>query len=240
MADWAKMRDLWKNERDKHVKKGAVSGVSIGDAIDAVNKARSKGYTSINNALDGLEKDVGKYKAKLAKTAPDLIKWMDKTLAGAVKETRSEVALDLDSLKWMIDNMLAGSLLNILTILPDDGKIRNVLKVMNSKDNPVDWKDAVKAVNMFYVIENYGVLLAQRAKTMKETKWAARLSGHDADYQALIDFADIVLDDVKHTVQWSKATSLEEWANKLKEMKGKQTALDHLPLAQKAMKHLMA
>ncbi len=201
MTDWSRMRVSWKSERDKHVKKGAVSGVSIGDAIEAVVKGQSKGYQSLLNAVADLEKAITKYKAKMEKTAPDLTKWMDKTLGAAAKETKTAVALDLDSLKWTIDNLLAGSLVNILTILPDDGKLVNVNRLMSDRKNPMSWAEAVKATNTFYVIETYGALLAKRAMTLKTMKWHERLPGHDADYQELTDFADIVIDDVKEVAK---------------------------------------
>lgn len=237
MAEWSKMRAIWTAERDKHVKKGAVSGVSIGDAIEAVVKARSKGYSTLNTALDGLDKAVAKYKAKIAKEKPDLGKWMDKNLGGAVKETRSAVALDLDSMKWIETNMLTGSLLNIMAILPDEGLFSKAM-ALTQGPKAISWEAAVKAVGMFDIVEKYGLLLAKRAKTMKDTKWAAQLEGYDGAYKALIEFADIVVDDVKVTILWSQSKSSDEWGQNFKKMKSKQTAVDHMPLANRAMKQL--
>lgn len=240
MADWSKMRATWKSERDKHVKKGAVSGVSIGDAIEAVLKGQSKGYQSMLNAVADLEKAIVKYKAKIEKTTPALTKWMDKHLGDAVKETKTAISLDLDSLKWTVDNLLAASDINILVILPDDGLLVNIDRLMTNKTNPMTWAQAVKTVQMFAAIENCGALLAKRATTLKAMKWHAKLPGHDADYKTLTEFADTAIDDVKKVIMWSKSADIGEWAQHLKVMKSKSTALDMLSYAQRAMKHLMA
>ena len=239
MTDWAGLRKKWTDARDKAgVKKGSVSGVSLGDAIDKVAKA--KGYTSLTNALGALKDDIAKYKGKIQKANPDLCKWIDKNIGDEVKDLNTKALLDIDSLRWMVNNMMAPSDLNIMTILPDEGKIQNAVRLMKDKDKPLTFAEAVKQVNMFYVVEKYGALLVKRAKTMKETPWHAKMTGHDSDYAALIDFANIVLDDVKEVLIWSKATDLGEWGDGMKKLKTKQTAVDHLPSAQKAMKNLLA
>lgn len=239
MTDWAGLRKKWADARDKAgVKKGSVSGVSLGDAIEKVGKA--KGYTSTMNALDALKNDMTKYKGKIQKTHPDLCKWIDKQVGDEVKDMAAKVQLDIDSLRWMVVNMMAASDLNIMTILPDEGIIQNALKLMNDKANPLDFADAIKAVNMFYVVQTYGLLMVKRAATMKGTKWQAMLSGHDADYSELAAFADVVTDDVKQVLIWSKTTSLEEWAQQMKKMRTKRTSVDMLPNAQKAVKSLLA
>ncbi len=239
MADWSGLRKKWADARDKAgVKKGSVSGVSLGDAIDKVAKA--KGYTSLTNALNALKDDVAKYKGKIQKTHPDLCKWIDKNIGDEIKDLNSKALLDIDSLHWMVNNLMAPSDLNILTILPDDGKIQNAMALMKSKDKPLTFAEAIKAMDMFHVVEKYSVLLVKRAKTMKETAWHAKLTGHDGDYAALVNFANIVLDDVKEVLIWSKATSLAEWGEGMKKLKSKQTAINELPLAQKATKNLLA
>ncbi|MEO8243969.1 MAG: hypothetical protein ABI832_16825 [bacterium] len=241
MTDWSGLRKKWSDTRDKAgVKKGSVSGVSLGDAIDKVGKAQTKGYNSMVKALEALKDDAAKYKSKVLKTHPDLGKWIDRNIADEVKDLHGKVLLDMNSLKWMIDNMMAGSDLNIMVILPDEGMIQNAMRLMADKTKPMSFAEAVKAVNMFYVVETYGALLAKRAMTMKSTKWQAKLTGHDAEYAALVDFADIVIDDVKEVALWSKAKSLGEWGDAMKKLKNKQTAVDHLPRANKAVKGLLA
>ena len=93
---------------------------------------------------------------------------------------------------------------------------------------------------MFHVVETYGPLMVKRVKTMKETKWHAKLSGHDADYAELIEFANVVQDDVKDVLIWSTVTSMGDWADMMKKMKGRETSVDALPRAQKAMKRLLS
>gem|GEM_PF-4606585 len=51
MDAWKDKRKAWTTIRDKHkIKKGAVSGVSLGDAIDKVYAAVCKGYRPLLRA----------------------------------------------------------------------------------------------------------------------------------------------------------------------------------------------
>lgn len=239
MADWSSLRKKWTEARDKAgVKKGQVSGVSMGDAIDAV--AKPKGYTSQSNALKSLLADTAKYRSKLQKTHPDLCKWIEKNIEAEAKDLANRVKLDIDSLRWIVMNMMAPSDLNIMTILPDSGLIQNVNRLMQDAKNPKTFAEAVKAVNMFHVVETYGPLMVKRVKTMKEIKWQAKLSGHDADYAELIAFADVVLDDIRDVLLWSTVTTMAEWGEMMKKLQTRDTSVNALPRAQKAMKHLLA
>lgn len=238
MTDFAKLHSAWKTERDKHVKKGAVSGVSIGDAIDDVTKAMGKGYTATLTAIAALEKAVAKYTAKLGKDQPKLVKWMEANILAEAKDLKAKVSLDVDSLKWVTNNLLAGSDINILTILPDEGMLSNANAVME-KDK-VTFAAALKKVGMFEGVEAGGAMLAKRAMTLKNMKWNAPLTKHAAHYATLGEFADTALDDVKKVIIWSKSDTIGAFADMMKVMRQKKTAVEMLAPAQKAMKALLA
>jgi hypothetical protein len=238
MTDWVALRRKWADARDKAgVKKGAVSGISMGDAIEKIGKA--KGYVSQTAYLNALKDDITKYKSKIQKSNPELCKWIDKNLADEVKDYSARVAMDIESLKWMVKNLMAPSDANILTILPDEGMLQNAVTLMRRKDDPLSFADAIKQVRMFAGVEKDGAVIKMRAKTMKEMSWLAKLSGHDADYAELKTFADIVASDVKEVRLWSKTDNLSDWADCLKRMKMKQTSVEALPHAQKAVKALL-
>lgn len=239
MTDWTALRKKWADARDKAgVKKGSVSGVSLGDAIEKVGKG--KGYTSTLNALNALKADLAKYKGKIQKTHPDLSKWIDKTIADEAQDMANKVQLDIDSLRWIVLNMMAPSDVNIMTILPDTGLIQNVSRLMTQKDNPLGFAEAVQATGMFSTVPSVGPLMAKRIATMKAIKWQARLAGHDANYTELQDFANLVAQDLKDVLIWSKTTSLEAWGDCQQGMRTRRTSVDGLPYAQKAMKALLA
>ena len=152
----------------------------------------------------------------------------------------SNVQLDIDSLKWIVGNMMAPSDINIMTILPDTGLIQNASALMTRKDNPLSFADAIKQMQMFSVVQSVGPLMAKRIATMKAVKWHAKLAGHDADYAELDRFANTVAGDLKLVLVWSKSTSLAEWGDCLKEFRSRDTSVNALPHAQKAVKSLLS
>src|SRR5262245_12541723 len=69
MEQWKGMRATWTTARNSHkVGQGAVKGVNLGEAIDAIAKATPKGLLAVNAAAEALLKSIEKYKASIKKT----------------------------------------------------------------------------------------------------------------------------------------------------------------------------
>lgn len=239
MTDWSGLRKKWTEARDKAgVKKGSVSGVSLGDAIDKVAKAQAKGYTSLAKAAKDMEEAADKYKAKIAKANPATAKWIADHISKEASALSKGVALDIGNLKWIIANLVNSGEVSGEWIFPDEGKLQNVMALMKT-DPALTFAEATKRLNMFYAVEKFGPLVAKRAIDMKALTWHAKLPGHDADYTDLGEFADAVLSDVKLVLQWSKAASLDEFGTFGRTLRSKRTVRDLRLYAQKSIKALL-
>ena len=92
---------------------------------------------------------VTKYRNKTVKDHPDRAKWMTKHLTAAVSDFRALAQQDLNNLNWAIDNPMAGISANILTILPEDGMMSNVLALAIDRQAPISVPEAVLKRQMF-------------------------------------------------------------------------------------------
>ena len=78
VEDWNGLRKKWVKARDAakpKVSMGAVKGVSVGDAIDAVYKAAHKDYGTAQAAVRKLLSDLATYKTAIKPKNPNLVTW---------------------------------------------------------------------------------------------------------------------------------------------------------------------
>lgn len=143
LEDWKKYRSaVWTKARDtEKVPKGAVSGVSMGDSIDAVAKAIPKGLSAIREALSKLESQTKKYKAGIGKKHPKLVKWIEgnleveiTTLDAACKATIQILKKAPKDLEQILDKYKA--------TIPDIERFMAANE--KAKKNKTDWLSAVK------------------------------------------------------------------------------------------------
>ena len=262
MTDWTKMRKTWTDARDKaKVKKGAVSGVSIGDAIEAVVKAEAKGYNAVFKATEALAVAFGKYKAKLAKSNPDLIKVIDNTFLKEIKEYQGQVRADIGNVTWIRDMAMGDTIMSPYGLNPDSGNLKQVDALIEaSKPKPkkakageqeqdedeeqedpsvLTWKQAADQSKLFTVTNASLPRVGKRALDMSKLVWNAKLTGHDADYAAFKDWAGAAIEDVKYCAKWSKVDTHMEFLNMLRAWGERETAYSYDAKAQKAIATLL-
>jgi hypothetical protein len=240
MADWSKMRKKWTDNRDAHgVKKGAVSGVSVGDAIDKVMKTESKGYNPLYAACTALDSALTKYKAKIAKTHPDFVKWIDKNIQDDLDDLAADVFRDIhENLKWVTDDIAREQVYSIQALIPDCTMLPNVEKLLTAKP-PKTWDEAVAEVSMFTKTFKAAPEVATRATKLKTLKWYHVLPGHDGDYKMLTGFADILLADVKYCLLWSKVTNRSGFQQFQRDMNQRDNAITMSAKLAAAIKSLL-
>ena len=233
------MRKTWSDARDKHgLKKGAVSGVSVGDAIDKLDKAQAKGYASTLSAAATLEGVLDKYRGKIAKTNPDFAGWMDKNIKKDLKALMDGVKLDIASVNWINVNVLRETVVTVGNMFPDSGMLVNARKLM-ADTPPKTFPEARKILDIFIAVEKIAALVAKRATTMKTMKWQHPLPGHAAHYAVFGKYADAVVDDVKFVIQWSKAPDMDTHLDFMGKARSRVTYLDFHSEAQSAVKSLL-
>jgi hypothetical protein len=236
VTDWTKMRKTWTDARDKaKVKKGAVSGVSIGDAIDAVVKAEAKGYNAAHKASEALAAALGKYKTKLAKTNPDLVKWIDATLLKQIKDYQGQVALDLGHISWIKQYPLGDTIMSSYGLNPDSAGYRSTEDILEAANKPkakkaeeeedeaeaeeaqaMTWAQAAEQAKLFHVTNASLPRVGKRALDMSKLVWNAKLPGHDDDYAAIKKWAEALIEDVKYCAKWAKVDNGREFLMMLK------------------------
>src|SRR5262249_57585332 len=93
-------RAKWTAARDQaKVAKGAVSGVSLGDAIDLIVKATPTGLTAVRAAIVKLLAKTKTYKAGIKKKSPDLVTWIEANLEKPARKLDVACAETIDVLK---------------------------------------------------------------------------------------------------------------------------------------------
>jgi hypothetical protein len=144
LEDWKKLRQQWVKARDSakpKVEKGAVKGVSVGDAIDNVTKASLKGHLPLAKAIQDLQKDLDKYKAGIKSKNKDLVDWLEKNVEKPADDLMSDLSDDVANLEVIKREM---QLFKSRTDLhfPDGEEFHKV--GMKAKKDGVTWQVASK------------------------------------------------------------------------------------------------
>ena len=238
MTDFSKMRKVWQNARDKAgIKKGVVSGLSVGDAIDKVAKAQTQGYASLFKAAQELDKSLSKYKSKVAKSNPGFVKWIDKEIGKDTANLLKAVKVDMADVKWILNYILKDGFIVGGGLWPDEGNFSNCMQ-LTKDENPKTWAEAMEVTGMFVPLSKIGPIILKRANNVKGMKWPAKLTGLNAHYAAFDEMANLMTSDVKLAEKWSNVQSPEDWLKYQKAVKSRKTLADSLPDARKAIKSL--
>lgn len=134
--NWSKTREEWRKARDSHgIKKGAVSGVSIGDAIEKVAKAEAKGYATLLSAAEALKAALEKYQVglKKAKNVKVFSDWIDKNILKDTNKLIADAKADLATALAVLDKVRKSPALN--SILPAMTLVTDVDELMKKDPN---------------------------------------------------------------------------------------------------------
>jgi hypothetical protein len=233
---WGKKRDEWRKARDGHkIKKGAVSGVSIGDAIDKVTKAEEKGYASVIEAATALKKALDKYQTGLKKAAPtkDFSVWIDTNIMKDVDTLIANAKADLKAVTDLKD--LASKSPDLKGLLPDLAIVQSADALMK-KDTTLSWPDATAKLNDAVLVMNIAKHLAPVAKAFKGITFRHELDG--SHKKTLNDFGKQLEEDIVFAVTWVRSKTRENFIDTLGPAKSRTWAHQDLPDVTKAFKVL--
>jgi hypothetical protein len=233
MDAWKNKRKEWTTARDKHgVKKGAVSGVSIGDALDKVYASSAKGYKPLLAAIAALRKDLAKYIDKSGKASPSFVTWIKGNLIKDLDRLEQDAQADLATLTKMYPYLLEFHQVYVPG-MPDSSGIPAVLKAME-KDK-LSWQEAARKMGFFQAIPKIIPKWVEVSKYYASLSFKLRLPGKDASYK-FFDGRDkmhargaVFLSDA------SKTKDFNEYAQFMKAMPGEVGVVDSSALGFKAL-----
>lgn len=223
---WSKTREDWRKARDSHgIKKGAVSGVSIGDAIDKVAKAEQKGYAALLTAAEGLKTALEKYQAglKKAKTGAAFSDWIDKNILRDTKALIADAQAD-KSAAIALQNK-ARNTVELGAIFPD----LKILKRVEAKlktDPTLSWSAAAAGTGEYKLAVNCCKDVATTAKAFRQITFRHALAN---DHAARLNaFGKQLEADIKEALNWIGAKSADDFLAAHQNARGRSWAADGL------------
>jgi hypothetical protein len=224
---WGKKRDEWRKARDNHgVKKGAVSGVSIGDAIEKVVKAEGKGYAALLSAAETLKIALEKYQAglKKAKTGKEFSDWIDKNI---LKETDALIAdAKADLATALALEAKARDTVTLHSIFPDL-KLVNKAEAQMKADPSLTWPAAAAKTQEYALAVNCCKDVATTAKAFRQVTFRHSLTNDHA--ARLTAFGKALETDIKHALAWITSKTKEEFFTAHQEARGRDWAFTQQP-----------
>jgi hypothetical protein len=207
--DWSKARDEWRKARDNHgIKKGAVSGVSIGDTIEKVVKAEGKGYAALLSAAEALKTALEKYQAglKKAKTGKDFSDWIDKNI---LKDTDALITVAKADLATALAlHAKARDTVTLHSIFPDLMMVSRADALMKT-DPSLTWPAAAAKTHEYALAVACCKDVATTAKAFRKVTFRHPLT---TDHAArLTTFGKDLESDVKQALAWITSKSREEF-----------------------------
>jgi len=185
MESWKDKRKEWVDVRDNKfkVKKGAVSGVSVGDSIDKIYASSKKGYQPLLKAIATLRKDLKKYSSKSGKSAAGLVDWIDKTFVPELdtleQHTQADVALVAKLRKDIVEFHQVA-----VPGTPEMTTYNKVTKEL-ARDPKLTWPAVAKQFGLYARTERSTPKWDEMITMLSGLKFQISLPGHKADYAYL-------------------------------------------------------
>lgn len=205
IEDWNGLRKKWVKARDAakpKVPMGAVKGISVGDAIDAVYKAARKDYATAHAAVKKLLSDLATYKTAIKPKNPNLVTWIDANIEGPAKKLLTGLESDVKTLQQVkkfygkfnerSEAYFPSDLKQLATQVEVEGKSLKAIK-------PEAYKSLVEATKFYSSIgkllgttaTGLKVSLPRKSDTRKELKECAASIAHNANIAtALVQASD--------------------------------------------------
>lgn len=215
MEKWKNMRDAWTTARDQaKIKKGAVSGVSMGDAIDKVKLAGAKGYNPLLKATAALRKDVAKYISKVDKTAPAAVTWLKGTLLKQLDDLETRANADIATLA-KVGPVLTPFHQRYVPGIPSTDDVKRTFEYMQ-KTPGMTWPTAANDMKLYAKIPLVVPKWEEIAKFMAGLKFQVALPGKPAAYAYFGERAKIYLAGSKVIAKYLTCKSYAEHLELLK------------------------
>jgi hypothetical protein len=207
--NWGKTREDWRKARDSHgIKKGAVSGVSIGDAIEKVVKAEGKGYAVLLSAAEALKTALEKYQTglKKAKNGKDFSDWIDKNILKDTNALIAEAKADLATARALLKQ--TRNTVTLDAIFPDLNMAAKAEEKMKH-DPSLTWAAAAAMTDQYKLAVACCKDVATTAKSFKTITFLHPLTNDHA--ANLISFGKDLETDVKEALGWITCKSREDF-----------------------------
>jgi hypothetical protein len=188
---WKKKRDEWTTARAKTpVKKGAVSGVNLGESIDKVYAASKKGYLPLLAAIAGLEKSVATYRTKGGKAVAPVSGWLG-SLSKDLAALKAAAEADALLLK-LLGPQLTKFHRTCYPGVPDTGMVPATKKLMDEdKTGKLTWLGAAKQTKLYdrlpYFLRDWSTVITN---LRTKVHFQVELPGKKADYDLLTGRAE--------------------------------------------------
>jgi len=235
--NWTKKRNDWRKARDDNgIKKGAVAGVSIGDAIGKMAKAEEKGYPTLLAAANSLKGNLVKYQSGLKKVkgSKDFSGWIAKNFMKDVDGLIADISADLKSVKGLHNT--ARNSVDLRALIPELSMVQEANNLMKSKPN-LSWFDAIKKLNQYSIVANAAKEFSITAKAYRNVKFKYPLK---TDYQKFfVDFGKQLQSDIAFSVKWVTSKSQDDFINSHKSAKAREWAHNKNGDLAKAFQFLM-
>jgi hypothetical protein len=190
MDAWKGKRKEWTTARDAaHVKKGAVTSVSIGDRLDKVYAASGKGYQPLLAALAALEKDLNTYQAKGGKSVAGAKGYLT-ALTADLHALQGAVKKDMGTLKELAAKRRA---LHEAAVPPQPSMQlfeRTETAIQQEKhksQKTLTWLGAAKVSGLYNSLPRAAKLWGEFIKYLGGVNFAVTLPNKKAEYDALAD-----------------------------------------------------
>lgn len=210
LKDWKNLRKEWAKVRDKAtpaVKKGAVRGVSIGDAIDGVAKGSEKSYMALYTAVRDLRKDIKSYKDGMKAKHKDLIAWLEKNVDKPAEQIETGCQNDV-SLLVSIGKAMEDFYKRKAFNFPDGTEFHRA--GMQAKEENKPWQ--IAAADLFNRLKSSLALWKKLSAEIQQTAKSLKLDLPGMTYRAdILKMAKAVENEADLVLQLCKTKSLEEF-----------------------------
>jgi hypothetical protein len=231
LENWKNLRKEWVKARDKAkpaVTKGAVKGVSIGDAIDGVAKASEKSYLALDKEVKSLRKGIKTYKDGMKAKHKDLIAWLEKNVEKPAEEIAAGIINDvgiMESIRQTMHDFYDRKAFNF----PDGTEFHQAGMQAEKENKP--WQ--IAAGNLFDRLRKSLALWKKLGEEIKQSAKSLKLDLPGMKYRAeILNMAKAVEDEANLVLELCKTKSLEEFQRKAK---GCRDSLMSLYLSAKAI-----
>lgn len=214
MDAWKVKRKEWTTARDAaHVKKGAVTSVSIGDRLDKVYAASAKGYKPLLAATASLRKDLGTYQTKGGKSVLGAKGYLD-TLGKDVQKLETAANADLSVLTKLIGKVVEFHQL-VVPGSPDPGQLEKTRAVIaQDATGATTWLDAAAKTDLYKLMPVVTKRYEDFIKDMRAVTFQVTLPGKAGAYNEIKDAHEAYLASYKALRQLAKSTTVGEHSDR--------------------------